>query len=79
MELEQLTVFLAWCTLINFIILVLSTLALWSIRGFAERLHCKMFGLPETCVREQYFRFLATYKILFIVFNLVPYLALRIM
>jgi len=78
MDLERLTVFLAWCTVINAIILALTALVLWCFRGFVERLHGRMFGLPENRVREQYFRFLAMYKAMIIVFNLVPYLALRI-
>ena len=78
MGIEQLTAFLAWCTVINAIILALAALALWGLRGFVARLHGAMFGLPENAVQEQYFRFLATYKLLIIVFNLVPYLALRI-
>lgn len=78
MDIEQLTAFLAWCTVINFVVLVLAALVVWGFGGFAERLHGKMFGLPESCVREQYFRFFATYKVLIIMFNLVPYLALRV-
>ncbi len=78
MDIEQLTAFLAWCTVINVIVLVLSALALWSMGCHVVRLHSRMFGLSENAVCEQYFRFFATYKILIVMFNLVPYLALRI-
>ncbi|MCY4242531.1 MAG: hypothetical protein OXD36_12395 [Rhodobacter sp.] len=78
MDVEGLTAFLAWCTVINAIILALTASVLWCFRGFVERLHGRMFGLPEDRIREQYFRFLATYKAMIIVFNLVPYLALRV-
>lgn len=79
MDIQQLTEFLAWCTAINVIILVVAALALWTMRGLVTRIHCAMFGLSESSVCEQYFRFLATYKILIITFNLAPYLALRVM
>ncbi len=78
MDIEQFTAFLAWCTVINVVILALTTLALWFCRGCVARVHSAMFGLPKDAVCEQYFRYLATYKILIIMFNLVPYLALRI-
>ncbi len=79
MDIEQLTTFLAWCTAINIALLVISTLALWLMRDFAARLHGAMFGLPQIVVLEQFYSYLATYKLLILVFNLVPYLALRIM
>ncbi len=78
MDFERLTAFLAWCTVINAIILALTASVLWYFRGFVERVHSRMFGLQENCVREHYFRFLAMYKAMIIVFNLAPYLALRI-
>jgi hypothetical protein len=38
-----------------------------------------MFGLDDTDLSRAYFQYLAQYKILIFVFNLMPYLALRIM
>ena len=78
MTVEQFTQFLAWCTVINFALLILASIALWAMRDFAARVHGAMFGLPQMVLNEQYFQYLAQYKILIIVFNLVPYLALRI-
>ncbi len=79
MDIEQLTTLLAWCTALNFAILVVATLALWLMRDWATRLHGALFGMPAVVLHEQYFQYLATYKILIIMFNLVPYLALRFM
>lgn len=78
MDITQLTVFLAWCTAINFVLLLLATIALISLRGLATRVHGALFGLPQIILQEQYFQYLAQYKIMIIMFNLVPYLALRI-
>jgi hypothetical protein len=38
-----------------------------------------MFGLEDADLSRAYFQYLAQYKILVFVFNLMPYLALRIM
>jgi len=38
-----------------------------------------MFSLPEEDLSRAYFQYLAQYKIVVVVFNFVPYLALRIL
>ena len=47
-------------------------------RRFLAAVHQKWFGLSELDLQREYFRYLANYKILTLVFNLVPYLALRL-
>ena len=42
-------------------------------------IHQKMLGMSETDLSKAYFQYMAQYKILIIVFNLAPYLALRVM
>ena len=37
-----------------------------------------MFGVPAQDVRIVYFKYLAHYKIAILIFNLAPYLALRV-
>lgn len=78
MSIEQLTSFFAWCTLINFALLIFATIWLLAFRGFVIRIHSRMSGLEENDLTIIYFKYLAYYKIAIIVFNLVPYLALRI-
>lgn len=70
--------FLGWCTLINFIVLIVSTVALVFCRQWVSSIHGRLFGLEESELAKLYFQYIATYKIAVIVFNLVPYLALRI-
>jgi len=48
------------------------------MRGSIGSIHASMFKLEQEDLSKAYFRYLANYKILVIVFNLVPYLALRI-
>ena len=43
-----------------------------------KRLHGRMLGLSEDDLSRAYFQYLAQYKIAVFVFNLAPYLALRI-
>jgi len=78
MTLENLTAFLGWCTVINFGILIVAALGIVAMRGTIGNIHSSMFKLAEADLSNAYFHYLANYKILIIVFNLVPYLALRI-
>ena len=47
--------------------------------GPVTKIHGSMFGLEEVEISRQYFQYLAQFKIAVLVFNLVPYIALRIM
>ena len=76
---EAMRGFFAWCSVINIGVLIFSSILMVSLRGMASRIHAKMFGLEESDISRAYFRFLTQYKILIIVFSVVPYFALRIM
>lgn len=76
---EQVTAFLGWSSLINISILLVSTLAVVWCRGFAVRVHSKMFDLDPLTLPAMYFDYLGRFKVLVIIFNVVPYFALRIM
>jgi hypothetical protein len=76
---QTLTTFFGWCSLITVGILFLSSVALLLMRGFLTGLHSKMFGLSQEDLARAYFQYLAPFKIVVIVFNLAPYIALRLM
>lgn len=78
-SIETLTTFLGWSTIINLGMLVIVALCLAFMRDFMTRFHAKMYGLSEADLARAYFQYLAQYKIAIIVFNLVPYIALKIM
>ncbi len=78
-SLQTVTAFFGWTTVINFVLLAVSTIALIAMRGFISRVHAKMFGLDPEDVSRDYVRYLAQYKIAIIVFSLVPYIALKFM
>ena len=71
--------FLGWCSVINIGLLIFSGIFVVLFRGPISRIHAKMFNLDESNMSRAYFQYLAHYKIAIIVFNIVPYFALRIM
>ena len=78
MTIDQLTSFFAWCTLLNIGILLLAAISLTVLRDWVIKLHASWYGVSEAELPSIYFKYLAYYKIAIFVFNLVPYLALRI-
>ena len=79
MTIESLTELLGWVSVINIDILVLSTLAVITVRASITEIHSKIFGLDEKDLGRAYFQYLAQYKIAIIVLNVTPYIALKIM
>ena len=79
MNIETACDFLGWCTVISFGVMVFQTIAILVLRGWITNIHARMFQLDGESIRRAYFQYLAIFKILFIVFNLVPFIALKIM
>jgi len=79
MTIEVLTEFLGWASVINIIILLLSTVGVLVMRQFITGIHARLFGLDEKDLGRAYFQYLAQYKIAIIVLNIAPYIALKIM
>ena len=71
--------FLGWMTAINFGLLIFSTLILVLFKPAVIRAHQAFFDLDAQTLERMYFQYLAAFKILIVAFNLVPYLALRLM
>lgn len=78
MEIASLTALFGWMTVINFALLIFSTLMLTVFRRSVIRIHTRVTGLEETALKPVYLYFLGFYKVLIIVFNLVPYLAFKL-
>jgi hypothetical protein len=75
---EGLRHLLAWCTVINYAILMLWFAVFVASRGWITSLHGRLFDVPGDKIRSMNYMGMAVYKLLILVFNLVPYLALRI-
>jgi len=79
MTIETIRIFFGWCTIINVGIFMLQSILIITVRGAASRIHGKMFNLDEKFVSQTYFQYLGYCKIAIIVFNIVPYFALKVM
>jgi len=77
--LEAVTAYFGWTTVINFVLLFVSSIMVITIRGAISRIHGRMFGLEAADLSRAYFQYIAQYKIAIIVLSLTPYIALRIM
>jgi len=76
---STLTELLGWSSIINICMLIAASLAVMLMRDSMIKLHGKMFGLDTTDLTRAYFQYIAQYKIVILVFNIVPYIALKIM
>lgn len=76
MNIEKLQEFLFWCLLLNVAIYTVAALASVLLRDFMSSIHEKLFGLCQDTVHKAFYAYLAAYKLLIIVFNFVPWLAL---
>jgi hypothetical protein len=78
MELNTLTSVFGWMSVINIGLLVFSTIMLTLFRAPIIRIHQAITGLGEEALKQAYLNFIAYFKLLIIVFNLVPYIALTL-
>ena len=70
--------FLGWCSIINIGILIFTAILLIVFNDAILNIHSKIFNLNKEYLQQAYFKYLAQYKIIIIVFNIIPYFALKI-
>jgi len=80
MNIEMLTEFFMWCTILNvaFLVLSLSVVAFGFGGDFVYRMHSKWFPMPQETFNTVMYSFIGIYKIFVFVFNIVPWIALTI-
>jgi hypothetical protein len=78
-SIELLREFFGWCTLLHFLILMLASIVIAIFKKPVTKLHSRISHLNEKELNRAYFRYLANYKIAFLVFSLAPYAALSLM
>ena len=76
MDIQTLTTFFMWCTIVNGTILTIWTLAFMFAPDLTYRTQSKWFPIPRASFNVIMYSFLGLFKILFLVFNIVPYIAL---
>ena len=79
MTIDELTTFLGWCTVFNTAVLAFAGVAIMVAGDTMRGLHARLFGVGEEDLARIYFDYLAKYKILILVFNAVPWVALKAM
>ena len=79
MTMESLRHFFAWCTLLNLIVLLFwAALTLWT-PGFLRDMVKRWYGVNEEDFNRLNLGGIMYYELGIILFNFMPYLALRIM
>ncbi len=78
MSVAQLQSVLLWCTAINYSLLIVWILIATRARAPWQRLQVRLFHVPAGSVDTLNWAGIALYKLAIVMFNLVPYVALRI-
>lgn len=78
MTVELIMAVLGWCTLINIALLLWWLLFVIFARDFTYSLHTKWFNISREKFDAIHYKLMGVFKMGVILFNLVPYLALRI-
>ena len=78
MNVETLLAFLGWCTLINLGLLIWWSLFVVFAHDWTYQMHSKWFKISVEKFDSMHYSLMGMFKMGVIIFNLVPYLALRI-
>jgi len=78
MDIQTLTSFFMWCTILNVGILALWVLIFLSAPDFVYRAQTRFFTISRENFDLAFYGFMGIYKALFIIFILIPWLALLI-
>ena len=78
MNLEQLTELFKWMTIINIGLLLLSSVLIIMLKNVLGKYHGKLFGIKEGSVNLMAYGYLGMFKVLIIVFILVPFISLML-
>ena len=78
MDIQTLTDFFMWMTIINGMLFIYWSLFCVFAPGWVYRMQSRWFPIPRETYDVVIYGFLGLFKMVFIVFNLVPYVALLI-
>ena len=78
MTLEILTQWIGWCAVLNTGILFVSSLVLVAFKKPLAIWQSQLFGIDPADLLRLYAQYLSQYKIAVLIFNIVPYCALKI-
>ena len=78
MDIQTLTIFFMWCTIINGSLFILWVIMYILAPDLIYRIQSKWFPIPRETYNVLMYSFLGLFKIIFLVFNVVPYIVLLI-
>ena len=78
MDIQTLQTFFMWCTIINAALLVLTGMILAFAGDWVYRISSKWYPISREASNVAIYSFMGLFKIFFLMFNLVPYVALLI-
>ncbi len=78
MDISQVTAVFGWMLVVNLGVYLLAAAFIVFARDWVSRLEARITGVPEEAWPQIFVDYLSRYKIAIMVFNLAPYVALRI-
>jgi len=78
MDIQTLTLFFMWCTIINSGVLIFLTLVLMVAPNLTYRLQSKFIPITQETFYIVFYSFMGFFKVVVLVFNVVPWIALLI-
>ena len=78
MDIHKTTAFFLWCTIINGVLLFIGIIGVAYGPDLGNVMQSDLFSVPEMSVNLFTYQFLGLFKLIWVVFNLTPYIALRI-
>jgi len=79
MNVSNLSEFLLWCLVVNYVILLWWFAIFIYAHDWLYRLHSRWFHISPKHFDAIHYACMAIYKVAILAFNLVPYIALRIL
>ena len=78
MDIQTLTTFFMWCTIINGFLFILWVIMYIVAPDLIYRTQSKWFPISRETYNVLMYSFLGLFKIIFLIFNVVPYIVLLI-
>lgn len=78
MDIQMLTRFFMWCTILNLGLMTISSLILAFAGDFVYKIHSKWFPMPRETFNVVLYSLVQIYKIIVLIFNVVPWAVLGI-
>ena len=78
MDIQTVQTFFMWCTIIDAVLLVLTGMIFTFAGDWVYRVQSKWYPISRDAFNVVIYSFIGLFKLFFITFNLVPYVALLI-